>query len=119
MFDSESGLMLHSIDLADDIGECFSKAITDRRAMFADSGIIGIPVYSYSEFGVNNLYYVFNYDDEAGFTLKGKLEYAELDDSGIFERAALNGDMLYVFGEKQVVSVRLEDFTVIKTAELN
>lgn len=119
MFDSESGLMLHSINLADDIGECFSKAITDRRAMFADSGIIGIPVYSYSEFGVNNLYYVFNYDDEAGFTLKGKLEYAELDDSGIFERAALNGDMLYVFGEKQVVSVRLEDFTVIKTAELN
>lgn len=119
MFDSESGLMLHSIDLADDIGECFSKAITDRRAMFADSGIIGIPVYSYSEFGVNNLYYVFTYDDEAGFTQKGKLEYAELDDSGIFERAALNGDMLYVFGEKQVVSVRLEDFTVIKTAELN
>lgn len=119
MFDSESGLMLHSIDLADDIGECFSKAITDRRAMFADSGIIGIPVYSYSEFGVNNLYYVFTYDDEAGFSQKGKLEYTELDDSGIFERAALNGDMLYVYGEKQVVSVRLEDFTVIKTAELN
>lgn len=119
MFDSESGLMLHSIDLADDIGECFSKAITDRRAVFADSGIIGIPVYSYSEFGVNNLYYVFTYDEEAGFSQKGKLEYAELDDSGIFERAALNGDMLYVFGEKQVVSIRLEDFTVIKTAELN
>lgn len=119
MFDSESGLMLHSIDLADDIGECFSKAITDRRAMFADSGIIGIPVYSYSEFGVNNLYYVFTYDEDAGFTQKGKLEYAELDDSGVFERAALNGDMLYVYGEKQVVSVRLEDFTVIKTAELN
>ena len=80
--------------------------------------MVGVPVYSYSEFGVNNLYYVFSYDDEAGFTLKGKIEYVELDDSAVFERAAVNEDMLYIFSEKKVVSVRLSDFKVAGSADL-
>ncbi|MGN0552237.1 MAG: beta-propeller domain-containing protein [Oscillospiraceae bacterium] len=118
MYDSGSGLMLHSADFADDIGEVYSKALTDRRAVLIDSGMIGIPAYSYSEFGVNNLYYVFAYDDEAGFALKGKIEYAQLDDSGVFERASVNGNMLYVFSEKKIVSVQLNDFKVVKSTDL-
>lgn len=118
MYDSDSGLMLHSTDFADDIGEVHSKALTDRRAVLIDSGLIGIPAYSYSEFGVNNLYYVFAYDDNAGFALKGKIEYAQLDDSGVFERASVNGNMLYVFSEKQIVSVQLDDFKVVKSTDL-
>lgn len=118
MYDADSGLMLHSIDFAEDIGEAFTKALTDRRAVLIDNGMVGIPVYSYSEFGVNNLYYTFAYDDEAGFTLKGKIEYVDLDDSAVFERAAVSGDMLYVFSEKKVVSVRLSDFKVAGSADL-
>lgn len=118
MYDADNGLMLHSIDFAEDIGEAYSKALTDRRAVLIDSGMVGVPVYSYSEFGVNNLYYVFAYDDEAGFALKGKIEYVDLDDSAVFERAAVSGDMLYVFSEKKVVSVRLSDFKVAGSADL-
>ena len=118
MYDADNGLMLNSIDFAEDIGEVNSKALTDRRAVLIDSGMIGVPVYSYSEFGVNNLYYVFSYDDESGFTLKGKIEYVELDDSAVFERAAVNEDMLYIFSEKKVVSVRLGDFKVTGSADL-
>lgn len=118
MYDADNGLMLGSIDFAEDIGEVNSKALTDRRAVLIDSGLLGVPVYSYSEFGVNNLYYVFSYDDEAGFTLKGKIEYVDLDDSSVFERAAVNGDMLYIFSEKKVVSVRLSDFKVAGSADL-
>ena len=118
MYDADNGLMLNSIDFAEDIGDVDSKALTDRRAVLIDSGMVGVPVYSYSEFGVNNLYYVFSYDDEAGFTLKGKIEYVELDDSAVFERAAVNGDMLYIFSEKKVVSVRLGDFKVAGSADL-
>ena len=118
MYDADNGLMLHSIDFAEDIGEVNSKALTDRRAVLIDSGMVGVPVYSYSEFAVNNLYYVFSYDDESGFTLKGKIEYVELDDSAVFERAAVNEDMLYIFSEKKVVSVRLGDFKVTGSADL-
>lgn len=118
MYDADNGLMLHSIDFAEDIGEVNSKALTDRRAVLIDSGMVGVPVYGYSEFGVNNLYYVFSYDDEAGFTLKGKIEYVELDDSAVFERATVNEDMLYIFSEKKVVSVRLGDFKVTGSADL-
>lgn len=118
MYDADNGLMLNSIDFAEDIGEVNSKALTDRRAVLIDSGMVGVPVYSYSEFGVNNLYYVFSYDDEAGFTLKGKIEYVELDDSAVFERATVNEDMLYIFSEKKVVSVRLGDFKVTGSADL-
>lgn len=118
MYDADNGLMLHSIDFADDIGEAFSKALTDRRAVLIDDGMVGIPVYSYSEFGVNNLYYVFTYDDEVGFALKGRIEYVDLDDSAVFERAAVSGDMLYIFSEKKVVSVRLGDFKVAGSADL-
>ena len=118
MYDADNGLMLNSLDFAEDIGEVNSKALTDRRAVLIDSGMVGVPVYSYSEFGVNNLYYVFSYDDEAGFTLKGKIEYVELDDSAVFERAAVNEDMLYIFSEKKVVSVRLGDFKVAGSADL-
>ncbi len=118
MYDADNGLMLNSIDFAEDIGEVNSKALTDRRAVLIDSGMVGVPVYSYSEFGVNNLYYVFSYDDEAGFTLKGKIEYVELDDNAVFERAAVNEDMLYIFSEKKVVSVRLGDFKVAGSADL-
>ena len=119
MYDSDSGLMLHTMSFAEDMGEISSKALSDRRAVLIKDGYIGVPVYGYSDFGVNNCYYVYVYDDSAGFALKGKLEYAELDDKSVFERASVNKDMLYVFSEKKVVSVELNDFKVVKTLDFD
>lgn len=117
MFGSESGLTIGSTDFA--AGETFSKALTDRRAVLIDSGagIIGVPVYSHNEFGTKNQYYVYGFDDEAGFFQKGVIEYTDIDDSMIFERGKIIGDNLYVIGSGRVISARLSDLKIIETYE--
>lgn len=117
MFSSESGLTVGSTTIA--AGETFSKALTDRRSVLIDSeaGIIGIPVYSYNEFGTKNQYYVYGFDDTAGFVQKGVIEYTDIDDSMAFERGKIIGENLYVFGSGRIVSARLSDLKIIETYE--
>lgn len=117
MFGSESGLTMGSTTFAP--GETFSKALTDRRAVLIDSeaGIIGVPVYSYNEFGTKNQYYVYGFDEGAGFFQKGVIEYTDIDDSMIFERGKIIGDNLYVIGRGRVISARLSDLKIIETYE--
>lgn len=117
MFGSESGLTMGSVTIA--AGETFSKALTDRRAVLADSeaGIIGVPVYSHNEFGTKNQYYVYGFDDGVGFVQKGVIEYTDIDDSMIFLRGKIIGENLYVFGSGRVVSARLSDLKIIETYE--
>lgn len=117
MFGSESGLTLGSVNFAN--GETFSKALTDRRAVLFDSdaGIIGVPVYSHNEFGTKNQYYVYGFDDTAGFVQKGVIEYTDIDDSMIFQRGEIIGENLYVFGSGRIVSARLSDLKIIQTYE--
>lgn len=109
------GLLLDSID----IPETFSKALYDRRAVLTDAaaGIIGIPVYSCSEFGISNRYYVFSYDETAGFLQKGVIEYVDIDNSLAFERGCIMEEKLYVFGGGRVISARLSDLKVIGSYE--
>ena len=117
MFGSESGLTMGSTTFAP--GETFSKALTDRRAVLIDSeaGIIGVPVYSHNEFGTKNQYYVYGFDEEAGFFQKGVIEYTDIDDSMIFERGKIIGDNLYVISSGRVISARLSDLKIIETYE--
>lgn len=117
MFDSESGLTVGSTDFA--AGETFSKALDDRRAVLIDSraGVIGVPVYSYNEFGTKNQYYVYGFDDEAGFVQKGVIEYTDIDDSMIFERGQVFGENLYVISSGRIISARLSDLKIIETYE--
>lgn len=117
MFGSESSLTVGSITFAP--GETFSKALTDRRAILIDSeaGVIGVPVYSYNEFGTKNQYYVYGFDDETGFFQKGVIEYTDIDDSMIFERGEIIGDNLYVISSGRVISARLSDLKIIETYE--
>ena len=117
MFGSESGLTVGSTTFAP--GETFSKALTDRRAVLIDSeaGIIGVPVYSHNEFGTKNHYYVYSFDDTAGFVQKGVIEYTDIDDSMIFERGKIIGDNLYVISSGRVISARLSDLKIIETFE--
>lgn len=117
MFGSESGLTVSSTSLA--AGETFSKALTDRRAVLIDSetGIIGIPVYSHNEFGTKNQYYVYSFDDTAGFVQKGVIEYTDIDDSMIFERGKIIGENLYVISSGRIISARLSDLKIIEAYE--
>lgn len=117
MFGSESGLTMGSTTIA--TGETFSKALTDRRALLIDSeaGIIGVPVYSYNEFGTRNLYYVYSFDDTAGFIQKGVIEYTDIDDSMIFERGKIIGENLYVISSGRIISARLSDLKIIEAYE--
>ena len=117
MFGSESGLTMGSTTIA--AGETFSKALTDRRALLIDSeaGIIGVPVYSYNEFGTRNLYYVYSFDDTAGFVQKGVIEYTDIDDSMIFERGKIIGENLYVISSGRIISARLSDLKIIEAYE--
>lgn len=117
MYSSESGLLLDSIDFEE--GDVFSRAFTDRRAVLIDetSGIIGVPVYSHNEFGTKNRYYVFSYDETAGFAQKGVIEYVDIDDSLVFERGEVIDGKLYVFSKGRVISARLSDLKVIGSYE--
>lgn len=111
------GLLLDSVDFAE--GETFSKALSDRRAVLIDetAGIIGVPVYSHNEFGTQNRYYVFSYDESAGFAQKGVIEYVDIDDSLVFERGEVIGENLYVFSKGRIISARLSDLKVIGSYE--
>lgn len=116
MFGSESGLTIGSTTFAP--GETYSNALTDRRAVLIDSeaGIIGVPVYSYNEFGTKNQYYVYSFD-ETGFVQKGVIEYTDIDDSMIFKRGEIIGETLYVISSGRIISARLSDLKIIETYE--
>jgi len=117
MFDTESGLIINSVVFADDTNDAKSKAFTDRRAFLADSekGIIAVPVYSHNEFGTKNQYYVYSYDDSVGFTVKGIIEYNDIDDSCLFERAVISDDVFYAIANGRVVAAQLTDLKVIES----
>ncbi len=119
MYDAATENILGRIIFAENEGEVFSKVFADRRAALIDleKGIIGIPVYSHTEFGTKNCYYVFNYDVSIGFVNKGIIEYTDIDDSYAFERGCIIGDDLYVFSKGRIISVRLSDLKINKVFE--
>ena len=100
---------------ADDTQDAKSKALTDRRALLVDydKGIIAVPVYSHNEFGTKNQYYVYSYDDSVGFTVKGIIEYNDIDDSNLFERAVIQDDIFYAVAKGRIVTAQLTDLKVI------
>lgn len=115
MYSAENGLAVNGIIFGNDGTEKNSAALTDRCAVLIDceSGIIGVPAYSYNEFGTQNSYYVFAYDETAGFVQKGVIEYVDVDDSMIFLRGSISGDTLYIMSMGRVISVRLSDMKII------
>jgi len=115
MYSTENGLAVNGIVFGNNGAEINSVALTDRRAVLIDreNGIIGVPAYSYNEFGTQNSYYVFVYDETAGFVQKGIIEYVDVDDSMIFLRGTINDDTLYIMSMGRVISARLSDMKVI------
>ena len=115
MYSTENGLAINGIVFGNNITGINSAALTDRRAVLIDreSGIIGVPVYSHNEFGTQNSYYVFVYDETTGFVQKGVIEYVDVDDSMIFLRGSISNDTLYIMSMGRVISARLSDMKVI------
>lgn len=113
LYSSDEGIKLSEICFAEAGAQ--SPALTDKKAMLTDAenGIIGIPVSSVTEFGVKNQYFVFGCNQD-GFTEKGVFEYNDLDDSYRFDRAVVTDGVLYIIGSGRMVSVSLEDMTVIE-----
>ena len=119
MYSSETGLALNGTVFGEKNGETFSNALTDRRAVLVDkeNKLIGVPAYSYNEFGTKNSYYVFTYDENGGFNQKGVIEYLDVDDSMAFRRGSISGDTLYVISSGRIISARLSDLKIIGTYE--
>lgn len=117
MYSKENGLMLNEAAVSD--GEAYSAALSDRRSVLLDeaTGTIGVPIYSYNEFGTQNSYYVYTYDATAGFVRKGVIEYIDIDDSMLFRRGEIIGDTLYVISKGRIISARLSDIKVIGSYE--
>lgn len=115
MYSTENGLAINGIVFGNNGTEINSAALTDRRAVLIDreNGIIGVPAYSHNEFGTQNSYYVFVYDETAGFMQKGIIEYVDVDDSMIFMRGSVSNDTLYIMSMGRVISARLSDMKVI------
>lgn len=115
MYSTENGLAINGIVFGNNGAEINSAALTDRRAVLIDreNGIIGVPAYCHNEFGTQNSYYVFVYDETAGFMQKGIIEYVDVDDSMIFMRGSVSNDTLYIMSMGRVISARLSDMKVI------
>ncbi len=115
MYSTENGLAINGIVFGNNGTEINSAALTDRRAVLIDreNGIIGVPAYSHNEFGTQNSYYVFVYDETAGFVQKGVIEYVDVDDSMIFLRGSVSGDTLYIMSMGRVISARISDMKII------
>ncbi len=115
MYDSKTGITVGSIIFAEDEAEIFSEIFTDRRAVLIDSvnGLIGIPVYTHTEFGTKNCYYVFEFADDVGFISKGKIEYTDIDDSFAFERGLVSGDVLYIISPGRIIAAQKSDLKII------
>ncbi len=117
MYSAENCLLKNSVTFAEDLKDINSKALASRRALLIDyeNSLIGVPVYGHHDFGTVNRYYLFTYDETTGFIPKGVgyIEYNDIDDSMIFERAVINGDVLYVISSRRIVSAQLSDMKVI------
>ncbi len=115
MYDSATGMAANGIIFANNTEGLSSSVFNDKRAVLADgeNGIIGVPVYCHNEFGTKNSYYVFAYDESVGFVQKGVIEYLDVDDSMVFLRGSVSGEVLYIMSEGRVISARLSDMKVI------
>jgi uncharacterized secreted protein with C-terminal beta-propeller domain len=110
---SRNGILINSTVFAAEEGKVYSGASDDSRSVYIDDeGYVGIPVHSFDEFGTKNSYYIFKISDNE-INLETVLNYSDIDDSNIFERAIRMDDSFVVIGGSRVVWVRISDWKVL------
>ncbi len=82
-----------------------SPALYDYKAVLTDleKGLVGFPVYADQE-----LYYVFSYDEQRGFTVE--MEEEVNNTSYLTTRGVFAGERLYVIGSNVIESYRISDY---------
>jgi uncharacterized secreted protein with C-terminal beta-propeller domain len=111
MYNIKSGEKLYETTFPETAMTIFSAAETDDRAILIseEDNLIGIPIYSFTEFGTKNSYCIYSYSDETGFTQSDVIEYTDIDDANIFTRGNIAGGYLNITGGGRIVQVTLED----------
>jgi hypothetical protein len=111
MYSIKTGVKLFETTYPETAMTIFSAAKEDDRAVLISEkdNLIGIPIYSFTEFGTKNSYCIFSYDDENGFTKSDVIEYIDIDDANIFTRGNIAGGYLNISGGDRVVQVTLPD----------
>jgi len=93
-----------------------------------ERNIIGFP-YSYYAYDSNsyynynyegNMYVLFSYDKDEGFTMTGEISMPQTDGwwSNGFERGLFIGDYLYAIGDNMIISARLSDMEAVQALNL-
>jgi hypothetical protein len=112
-----AGTLLNTVSFANDEGKVFSSAETDPRAVYIDSdGYIGIPVYSFDDFGTRSSYFIFRITGDT-ITEQTVLQYLDIDDANVFERAIKTDGNIIVIGGGRIVEVRMSDWKVLSATD--
>jgi hypothetical protein len=111
MYSVKTGEKLYETTFPETAMTIFSTAETDNRAVLISEkdNLIGIPIYSFTEFGTKNSYCIYSYSDETGFTQSDVIEYTDIDDANIFTRGNIAGGYLNITGGGRIVQVTLQD----------
>jgi hypothetical protein len=120
MYNIKTGAKLFETTYPETEATIFSAASTDKRAVLISpqENIIGIPIYSFTEFGTKNSYCIYSFSETDGFTQDGVIEYTDIDDANIFTRGNIAGGYLNISGGGRIVQVTLGDSKVREVYQL-
>jgi uncharacterized secreted protein with C-terminal beta-propeller domain len=119
MYSIKTGEKLYETTYPETAMTIFSAVLQDDRAVLISEkdNLIGIPIYSFTEFGTKNSYCIYSYSDENGFTQSDVIEYTDIDDANIFTRGNIAGGYLNITGGDRIVQVTLDDRKVREVFE--
>ena len=101
----------------------YSEALYNHKAILIDDdkNIIGLPSSYFDGISTISQYFVYGYNDEDGFFLKGKLDYHDVKDEYFtgFERGLFIEDVLYIASQSRIVAATIDEVKVISTLDIN
>ncbi|MDR0991727.1 MAG: beta-propeller domain-containing protein [Ruminococcus sp.] len=121
MYNIKTGVKLFETAYPETEATIFSAASLDKRAVLISpkDNVIGIPIYSFTEFGTKNSYCIYSFSETDGFTLGGVIEYTDIDDANIFTRGNIAGGYLNISGGGRIIQVTLGDRKVREVYQLD
>lgn len=107
---------LSSLDINGNISGIFTNRILNKNKILIDpqKGIIGIPTVKNGDYGIKNYYNIFTVSENT-IQKKCVLDYSEISETLAFNRAVIDGNILYVFSNSRIVSYNLDELKVIDT----
>ena len=101
----------------------YSEALYNHKAILIDDGknLIGLPSSYFDGISTISQYFVYGYNDDDGFFLKGKLDYHDVKDEYFtgFERGLFIDDVLYIASQSRIVAATIDEVKVISTIDIN